>query len=74
MRMRREMLAKVSLNWTLEEKRKKGSPWTTWRRMMEDELTTTFLTWGTALKVARDNRAWKVLSEAPCATGHDGIK
>ena len=74
MRMRQEMPARIALTWTPEGKRKKGRPRTTWRRMMEEELDTASLTWGSALKVARDRRAWKVLSEAPCVTRHDGIK
>ena len=74
MRMGQEIPAKIALTWTPEGKRKRGRPRATWRRMMEDELNTTSLMWKTALKVAQDRGAWKVLSEAPCATGHDGIK
>jgi hypothetical protein len=69
-----DILAKVALNWTPEGKRKIGRPPTTRRRMMEDELSTASLTWGTVLKVAQDRRSWKVLSEEPCANGHDRVK
>lgn len=74
MRMKKEIPARTALTWTPEGKRKKGRPRTTWRRMMEDELSTASLTWNTALKAAQDRSAWKILSEAPCATGHDGNK
>ena len=74
MRMKPEIPAKTALFWTPEGTRKRGRPRTTWRRMMEDELHAASLTWNTALKIAKDRRAWKVLTEAPCATRHDGIK
>jgi hypothetical protein len=54
-------------------KEMKGRPRSTWRRMMEDDLSTISLTWSTVLKAAQDRRAREVLSEAPCVTGHDGL-
>jgi len=41
---------------------------------MEDKLGGISLTWNTAMKVAQDRGAWRVLIEASCATGHDEIK
>jgi hypothetical protein len=38
------------------------------------ELSNTSLMCGTVLMIGQHRRAWKVLSEAPYATGYDGIK
>jgi hypothetical protein len=51
-----------------EKKRQTRSP------MVEDEVSTTSLTFSTALKAGQDRRAWKVLSEASCINEHCGIK
>jgi hypothetical protein len=41
-------------------KKDKSSPQTTWRRMMEDELSTTSMRRGTALKVVQNRKEWSV--------------
>ncbi|CAG5131204.1 unnamed protein product, partial [Candidula unifasciata] len=70
-RMTSDIPAKTALTWTPEGKRKQGRPKTTWRRTMESDLSAASLTWKTALKIAQDRKAWKVLSEASCAIRHN---
>ncbi|CAG5114661.1 unnamed protein product, partial [Candidula unifasciata] len=70
-RMNPDIPAKTALTLTPEGKRKQGRPKTTWRRTMKSDLSAASLTWKTSLKIAQDRKAWKVLSEASCATRHN---
>jgi len=54
MRISQDIPEKIALTWTPEGERKKGRPRATWRRMMEEELDNTSLTWTTATKKAQD--------------------
>ena len=62
----------TSLTWTLEGRRKRGRPKTTWRRTVEKERNRAgWKTWMSMQKIAEDRVKWRLLVEALCATWHE---
>jgi hypothetical protein len=52
---------RVALKWTPEEKRRKGTPKTTWKQTVEKELKESDHTWGEVEKIAKNREDWKFL-------------
>ena len=59
LRMKQGWIPKTALQWTPVGKRKPGRPKTTWRRTAETELKEMGLTWGEAIKLAKDRQKWR---------------
>ena len=72
--MEQERIPKTSTFWTPVGKRKSGRPKTTWRRTVQAELLEMGLTWGEALKVAKDRQEWRHRVAALFPTREDGDK
>jgi hypothetical protein len=60
-------ITKQALDWNPQGKRKRGRPITTWRRTLEAELRSIWLSWGEAKKAAHDRNKWRAIVNALCS-------
>ena len=59
LRMLPERIPKVALRWTPAGKRKRGRPKSTWRKIVETELSEMGLSWGEAQAIVKDKTGGK---------------
>ena len=61
-------IEKTGLDWNPQGYRRTGRPKRTWRRTMEDEIGSTRRSWNEVKGIAGDRNAWKLFTDALCAT------
>jgi flagellum-specific peptidoglycan hydrolase FlgJ len=62
-------IARQSLTWNPQGKRKQGRPRNTWRRDVTKDLTEKKLTWRDAESVSKDREKWRILVRGLCTRG-----
>jgi len=67
-------ITKTALHWTPEGKCKRGRPKNTWRRTVEEELTSMNQSCGTIEKMAKDRQKWRTFVAALHGNGKTGSK
>ena len=64
-------IARHSLDWNPQGKRKRGRPVMTWRRTLAAELKKVRMSWGEAKRLAQDRVRWRAVVLALCPEGDE---